>query len=457
MTVRLLRSWNGFAANTVVTLDQATEAALVRDFTASTNISGGFPYVQNAPYSQSADATGGALSGANNSNDVTAVIQSAINSGQPVTISEPGDWVAADSIWRNPLAARVKTAPGVVVRNAARTLRLGTGLDDPASWIKSPVPITRSTIAASVSGEPAGQYSTIYWPWVIRTDNLPNPLGQYYMYYSTDHGISGGAATGGIGMMFGPTPLGPWTNYGQVFVDTASQSPGNGETETPSVVWDPYSNNYRMFYHQNGAQWSGGNAIGQQSTLSATSTDGITWTKDANFILDVPNLLWQHGDGHLGYFLPFQGRSGLFAYSLYGGTVGADFALWACDGPLNSWQTEGGTLGYSSHLLPTSILGEAGHTGWNSSFVVQSGGQEWWVGRLSNFAAGATAANCRIAVAPISLDYKKLLARPVVIWRPTLPWESNDLRMCNPYIEGGVLYVYYSIAKNYVGVISHAL
>ena len=51
MTVRLLRAWNGYATNSVLTLDSATEAALVANYTASADLTGGTTGVNNAVFS----------------------------------------------------------------------------------------------------------------------------------------------------------------------------------------------------------------------------------------------------------------------------------------------------------------------------------------------------------------------------------------------------------------------
>jgi len=327
--------------------------------------------------------------------------------------------------------------------------------DTGRGWYKSPTPLARASGATAIGQEPAGSYATVYNPSVVRTDKMTGtPRGRFYMYYSTDHS----AAAGGVAMMFADSPYGPWTNYGQVYVDSAtSGSAGTGETETPMVMWDPILSNFRMFYQQAGAKWGASDAnsaVGTQSTLSATSTDGITWTKDPNFILDVPTTTSQHGDGHTGYFTPFVTANGVFAYSLYGGTNGADFVLWKCNGALNDWSSDRISLGYSIDLLQGATLR---HTGWNCSAVVTSGGREWWVGRLSNFASGATAADCIIAQAPITKNYRHLTRAPVTIWTPTASWETSDMRCCQPFIDEGVAYFYYTIAKNYVGVISHAI
>lgn len=58
-------------------------------------------------------------------------------------------------------------------------------LNDPSSWSE------RSLLITAGADTPA---STVYWPWVIRTDRIANPLGRYYMYYTTDHDARAGAS-----------------------------------------------------------------------------------------------------------------------------------------------------------------------------------------------------------------------------------------------------------------------
>jgi hypothetical protein len=100
MTIRLLRTWNGYPANVVVTLDNATEAALVRDFTATTNLTGGVQYVQNGlldsePLRSYGTKTAAEEFGANPSAAPAvnaAAIQNAINSGAPAELAKPGTY-----------------------------------------------------------------------------------------------------------------------------------------------------------------------------------------------------------------------------------------------------------------------------------------------------------------------------------------------------------------------------
>ena len=77
--------------------------------------------------------------------------------------------------------------------------------------------------------KPGNSFSSIYWPWIIRVDDkLDNPLGKYYLYYSTDHAMT----AGGIGLAYSNNILDGFTDYGKIYQN------GNKETETPSVIYD---------------------------------------------------------------------------------------------------------------------------------------------------------------------------------------------------------------------------
>lgn len=316
------------------------------------------------------------------------------------------------------------------------------GLNDPTSW-------SAPTRLFSV-GDPGVVPTTLYWPWVMATDRLANPLDRFYLYYTTDHD----AGAGGVYMATGPTEEGPWTHRGLVFVDLAA---GSTQTETASVIYDDVAGVVRMYYQQGAAKFGAGNvtsAVGQQSTLSCTSTDGLTFTKDPSFINDIPALADIHGDGHTGYFLPFRTPKGWFAYSLHGGTTGADCVLWKAYRDKSRWMTNRIPLGYGAEF-PTGQTYEK--IEWNHCSVVASRGVEYLVGIISNGAAGGLAKDSRIFVAPISADYRFILEPAKIIWTPTQSWETSDLRSACPLVSNGKLYVYYTSTKNHVGVISHVL
>lgn len=292
----------------------------------------------------------------------------------------------------------------------------------------------------------------VYWPWIFKTDKLPSPLDAYYMYYSTDHSATGG----GIFLATAPTPLGPWTQRGLVYKDVAT---GSTQTETPSVLWEEETGSLRMFYQQVTAKYGASDAlsaIGVQSTLAAISSDGLNWTKDPNFILDIPSANALQGDGHCGYFLPFQTSTGTFGYSLCGGGYGGATILWKSSGRVSKWTTDWQQLGYNRHLTKGSPL-DGRIPAYNHAFVVESGGVAYWIGRLTSGAFGGGAGDDRIAIAQIAADYRTLMSRPSIIWEADESWETSDLRSVTFYTENGLLYVLYTIAGLKMGVFTHVL
>ncbi len=310
--------------------------------------------------------------------------------------------------------------------------------------------------------------TTIMWPWAIETSRIPDALGKYYMYFSTDHDVG----AGGIYMAYSDSLYGPWTQYGLVFADAS----GSQQTETPSVIWDDDNSRFNMYYQNSGAKYGpadGSSAIGVQSTLMCYGTNGRQWTKDPSFIVDLPYAGDQLGDGHTGYFLPFKTKRGLFAFSLYGGTDSSGSVLWQCrgakggfiDGSLtrNEWYSERGHLGYNSDLLynfAPAVFGAETvqrRLDWHHGFIIESGGTEYLIALVSLFVSGGAAKTARLAIAPISADYRHLLEKPKVIWEPVEAWESSDFRTITPFVENGVLYVLYSVNKTHVGVFSHVI
>ncbi|AKJ29837.1 hypothetical protein AAW51_3146 [Caldimonas brevitalea] len=320
----------------------------------------------------------------------------------------------------------------------------------------APGPFTRVATTPLFSEVP-GVYPSVYWWWVVRVDGLlAQPRGRYYAYYSTDHD----SGNGGIAMAYANSPTGPWTSHGQVFVDTVrTRSPGKGQTETPSVVWDPLIGGLRMFYQQISAVTGGGPAVGVQTTLAATSRDGIAWAVDDSFKIDPNNAWVQAGNGHTGYFMPFVVNRRWVAYSLYGSGDYPHFAIHYADRHLGDWATDPRYLG---HWTPWCRMadGVPRYVSWNHAFAVETPSGLMLVALLANYSSGSTPKNARLGVAPLSLDARVPLQPLRQVWAPELAWESGDLRSVTPLVDDGVLYVYYVVkaAGHYnVGCLSHEL
>jgi hypothetical protein len=320
--------------------------------------------------------------------------------------------------------------------------------------------------------------TSIYWPWVIRVDDkLTNPLGIYYMYYSTDHD----PGPGGLAMAHSNSPLGPWTEYGLVYKDPYNGGVVSpyGQTETPSVIWDEETALFTMYYQQGAASFgvnSATLATGQQSTLQCTSTDGINWTKNPNFILDKQYGSQVPGDGHTGYFQPFRVDGGLAGYHLYGGTDQAHFALTTMQSPSQGC-TDPRELGFYTNFCPPKASGDTvvRYISWNAAFPFMSRGRLMLFAMCTNFVSGLGNKDAYMAVFPLSKDLRKPLGRGRIVWTPTLSWETLNIRGLSPFIDyDGTLYVYYCIAAtggnprpgttvngvagapSYFGVMSHA-
>lgn len=258
----------------------------------------------------------------------------------------------------------------------------------------------------------ASQYPSVYWPWILDAYRYP-ALGfeaRYVMYYSTDH--SGGA--GGIAVAVADDPTGPWTNWGQVFVDTG---PGFS-TETPSVWWDPDTDLFRMFYQQA--------AVGaSQATLQATSSDGLTWTKlpQVNGIFVAPGLF--PGDGHTGYAIPAPGPGlrEMVAYHLMGGGDRPHFGMSISKDHGASWRTDPRPLMYGWDQVTAVEPGM--RIEWNSGHIFDWLGQRWWIGLVSNFSSGGGEVSRHIVQAPLSDNGRRLLGIPEKVFPADL---ASNLR-----------------------------
>lgn len=319
---------------------------------------------------------------------------------------------------------------------------------------KNPTPIFSSTQST---------YPTFFWWYVVDVSKISGALGRYYAYYSTDHS----ATFGGIAMAYSDTPVGPWTNYGQVFVDNVRTYNGGsyGQTETPSVIMDDDST-LRMFYQQIKAVVNGANANGVQSTLSATSSDGISWAVDDDFILDVPPISGPSGigrnagDGHTGYFNPFFYKDRWFAYSAYGSGNYGRFAIHHCTGKLNEWITDPRPLGSCQDSADQGD-GIARRVSWNGSAVYETANGPLLLATISPFTSGGVNGGTALpAMGPISSDLRRPIGRLKPIWSPTLSWESSAFSGYKSFITDGTLYIYYMVTTGgvrYVGVMKHAI
>lgn len=274
--------------------------------------------------------------------------------------------------------------------------------------------------------------STIYWPWLIKVEELiENPLGKYYLYYSTDHGQT----TGYISMAYSDNILGPFTDYGQIYKNSTY------ETETPSVMWDEYNNQFIMYFH-----CSGSHEGEAQTSYYVTSKDGITYdsaTQTKLFDLDTTKLF---GNLHNGYFHPFRAGDSWFGYSLMGGNNGGGAVSYSEDG--YSWITDHNQLGYhclkGDHYIPL-------HHG----TIVSKWGMYWWIGLRQNFASGTESKTGSVVMIPMQDLYTPIGQPEKLFDLEDTVYEDANIRQVTVYEENGILYVWYQCGNYFnVAVIS---
>jgi len=96
MTVKLTRQFGEYPSNSIVTLDRATEAALIAGNAATTNTAGGAQWAGNGLFSSSPRVASINISG--DADSVTAQLQSALNVGGIVQVLTPGTFEINDTL-----------------------------------------------------------------------------------------------------------------------------------------------------------------------------------------------------------------------------------------------------------------------------------------------------------------------------------------------------------------------
>jgi hypothetical protein len=221
----------------------------------------------------------------------------------------------------------------------------------------------------------------------------------YALYFSSDHA----RGDGGIWLYVcsgSPTEASNWKSYDQAVVDgefdyledKPTANPIFVDTAQGSQTETPYANvvdgTVYMTYHNKGAGHS-------QSTLLATSTDGVNFSRingdEDSVILDYDPTT-APGNGHTGYFRwgpnPFSGIDYRFVgYSLHGGGHNYNCAIWASNvaitwsklevlTPIEGHAIEKGRLIIWHKIDPNSItsLGNGEYTGICTGGSRSSGG-----------------------------------------------------------------------------------
>lgn len=273
----------------------------------------------------------------------------------------------------------------------------------------------------------------IYWPSIINTAaaGLVGSLDNYYLYLTTDHSV------GGIYLFTAPTPIGPWTGRGKVYDDPVGPT-GNGSAETATVYVDPTGATKLMMLYQI-AQATG--AVGTQSTIWASSNDGITWTRGAIALDITPST---PGDGHTGYAKVTVVGTAVYVHSLRGGGNIPNFGLWVSYDGGRTFSSVA-MLGLGRDVIPAGRRIE-----WNTTSIFRQYGQLWWVGMLADYVSGSTPKDARLAVAPISEDLRHLLAPPRTILFPTQGAEVTNYRDVQLFLDvDGRGYLYYQCGNSF--------
>ena len=273
--------------------------------------------------------------------------------------------------------------------------------------------------------KPGSSFNSIYWPWIIRVDDkLDNPLGKYYLYYSTDHAMT----AGGIGLAYSDNILDGFTDYGKIYQN------GNNETETPSVIYD-YKNKKFIIYFHSLATYEGEH----QTSWRILSDDGINFdnsTLKKAFDLNHNELM---GDLHNGYLHPFNIGDTYYAYSLMGGGDDCTSAFHISEDGGYTWKTDYKQMGAWGYKPENNTLLNPYH-----GTVIQKYGIFWWVGSRTNFTSGSNPkTRSSIDIVPLN-DFTHPAAKSsVLISMDNEEYESNNIRQCTCFYDEGNIYILY--------------
>jgi hypothetical protein len=278
----------------------------------------------------------------------------------------------------------------------------------------------------------------LYWPYIVDVSatGIANPLAKYYMYYSTDHADSYGY-TPAIWMATSDSPYGPWTGRGQIYRDTVT----GDHTETACVIWNDDEGLFFMYYRQGG---NPAGVHGQGATYLATSPNGYTdWTR-VGLMVNCQTSNSFPGDSYSGYFRPFRIGRQWYGYHLSGGGGTPHFGL-SYSGDGRTWMMDPKPLVYGADQFSDGRRIE-----WNSGDPVWWRGKLYWIGMCSNFTAGSTPKDARLAIAPLSGNLRNLMGKPKYQLYPTIGTNENtDYRSLFSMVVDGKLIVYYQCGNNF--------
>lgn len=285
--------------------------------------------------------------------------------------------------------------------------------------------------AAALLTEDDWNKSSMYWPCAFKvTDYIDTPLDDYYLIWSTDHD----AGDGGIGLAHGPSPLGPFTvaNSGDpVFVDTTN----GDECETPSVIWNPVTELFHMYYQIN--KTSGG-----QRTFLTTTADFETFNTPVEVLTIQTTPVLYIGDGHhTGYFTPQRIGGMWFGISLLtSGDYSTTIMWYSYDGI--DWTMDYSPLGWNSHLTDSIDHSAKVSTHWMKYFEIN--GVLWGLANEAVFASGLVVSDVPWVMGPVSSDKKQFIGMPIDVTPSSAAWEDDNRGgVRSIIIEDNVVYAYY--------------
>lgn len=267
----------------------------------------------------------------------------------------------------------------------------------------------------------------VFWPTVIPANKLfDDPLGDFYLYYSEDHGNPGA-----IGLAYSDSPLGPFTDYAGNPVIS-----GQHERETPSAVWNETEERLFMYYHSD--------ALGTtQSTGLTTSEDGLHF-EDQGVVIDVPPNT--PGRGHTGYARVSRLGNEWISYHLMGGGGDGRMGIsYSVDG--RNWRTDPRPLPISADVTGANDQ----RVNWHHTNLVTWNGRPWWFGSVGPFVSGPDRADPRLCAAPL-LDERQIAREPTVLIEPTTEWEGNDTKIPHVLTHNSRMFIYYSSGGKIGGV-----
>lgn len=266
--------------------------------------------------------------------------------------------------------------------------------------------------------------ASIYWPSVLNVSGESWALDTYYMLLTTDHGA------GGIALLTAPSPAGPWTDRGIIYVDTVA----GGSTETAHAVYNPVTDLYHVYYQQSGV------GVGTQSTLLATTPDFVTFTR-VGIALNSPALTYIGADGHTGYADVWRQGGLWYARSLMGGASYSMQALWVSSD------------GITFHPDPRPVGTSAGSVATPATTYLGLWRTFWWNGKpfaatsISTGVTGGGAPPTPAAIVPVDARMRNTIGPAM-----TLPL-AGVLRV---FVDNdGTAYAFVQTATSiYLGVLS---